>query len=107
MVNDKYETNAIKKAFGEYAKDILISSTKSMTGHLLGGAGAIEAIICSLSVQNNFVPMTVGYKEYDEECDLNYVTEKGIEKEVIYAISNSLGFGGHNAALCIKKYSHS
>ena len=101
--NDKYETIAIKKAFGEYAKNILISSTKSMTGHLLGAAGAIEAIICIMALKNNFVPMTVGYETYDKECDLNYVTEKGIEKSLKYALSNSLGFGGHNASLCFKK----
>lgn len=101
--NDKYETIAIKKAFGENAKNILISSTKSMTGHLLGAAGAIEAIICVMALKNNFIPMTVGYEIYDKECDLNYVTEKGIEKSLKYALSNSLGFGGHNASLCFKK----
>ncbi len=103
-LNDKYETNAIKRAFGDSAKNLYISSTKSMTGHLLGGAGAIEAIISALSLKDGFIPMTVGYKEYDEDCDLNYVTEQGLEKDITYAMSNSLGFGGHNAVLCIKKY---
>lgn len=104
-VNDKYETNAIKCAFGENAKNLLISSTKSMTGHLLGAGGAIEAIVCAMALKNSFVPMTVGYKVFDEECDLNYVTEKGLEKNIVYALSNSLGFGGHNAALCLKNFS--
>lgn len=103
-VNDKYETKAIKNVFENNAKELLISSTKSMTGHLLGAAGAIEAIICSMALKEGFVPMTVGYKEYDEDCDLNYVTEQGIEKDITYALSNSLGFGGHNAVLCMKKY---
>lgn len=104
LVNDKCETNVIKKAFGDNAGKLLISSTKSMTGHLLGAAGAVETIICSLALRDGFIPMTVGYKEYDGDCDLNYVTEKGMEKDITYALSNSLGFGGHNAALCIKKY---
>lgn len=103
-INDKYETNAIKLTFKEHAKDLYISSTKSMTGHLLGAAGAIEAIICAMSVKENFVPMTANYKVADPECDLNYVTEHGIETEVNYAVSNSLGFGGHNAAILLKKY---
>lgn len=104
QVNDKFETNAIKKVFGESADKLFISSTKSMTGHLLGAAGAVEAIICAMALKAGFVPMTVGYKEFDKECDLNYVTEKGIEKPLTYALSNSLGFGGHNACLCLKKY---
>lgn len=103
-INDKYETTAIKKAFGEYANKILISSTKSMTGHLLGAAGAIETIICALALKNSFVPMTVGYKNYDEDCDLNYVTERGMQAELKYALTNSLGFGGHNASLCLKRF---
>lgn len=103
-INDKCETDVIKKAFGDHAGELLISSTKSMTGHLLGAAGAVEAIICSLALKEGFIPMTVGYREYDGDCDLNYVTEKGMEKDIIYALSNSLGFGGYNAVLCIKKY---
>lgn len=102
--NDKNETHTIKKVFGKHAKELFISSTKSMTGHLLGAAGAIEAIVCIMALKDGFIPMTVGYKEYDKECDLNYVTENGIEKEITYAMSNSLGFGGHNAVLCLKKY---
>ncbi|MDD5793461.1 beta-ketoacyl-ACP synthase II [Clostridium sp. HCP1S3_B4] len=103
-LNDKYETNAIKRAFKEHSKDLYVSSTKSMTGHLLGAAGVMASIICAMSLKDGFVPMTVGYKNPDEECDLNYVTEKGIEKNIEYAIANSLGFGGHNATLCFKKY---
>lgn len=104
VINDKYETNAIKLTFKEHAKDLFISSTKSMTGHLLGAAGAIEGIICALALQDNFIPRTVNHKTFDPECDLNYVTEHSIEKTINYAISNSLGFGGHNAVLCLKKY---
>lgn len=103
-INDKYETNAIKLAFKEHAKDVFISSTKSMTGHLLGAAGAIESIICSMALYDKFIPMTVGYKNFDPECDLNYVTKSGIQKDIKYALSNSMGFGGHNATLCFKKF---
>lgn len=103
-INDKYETNAIKLALKDSANDVLISSTKSMTGHLLGAAGALEAIVCVKAIDDNFVPMTVGYKNFDPDCDLNYVVNGGIEKEVKYTISNSLGFGGHNATICIKKF---
>lgn len=102
-LNDKYETAAIKLAFGDAAKNVKISSTKSMIGHLLGAAGAVEAIVCAKSVQEGFIHATVGYNVPDEECDLNYCTEGNIEQEVKAAISNSLGFGGHNATLCFKK----
>ncbi len=103
-LNDKYETAAIKKAMGEAAATTPVSSTKSMTGHLLGGAGAVEAIICALSLQNGIIPPTVGYKVKDEECDLDYVTEGARKADIQAALSNSLGFGGHNATLCLKKY---
>lgn len=103
-INDKYETNAIKLALKDSANDVLISSTKSMTGHLLGAAGALEAIVCVKAIDDNFVPMMVGYKNFDPDCDLNYVVNGGIEKEVKYTISNSLVFGGHNATICIKKF---
>ncbi len=102
--NDKAETIAIKDLFGERAYDIPVSSTKSMTGHLLGATGAIEAIASIEALINNFVPPTVGYKIPDPELDLNYVPNKGIEREMKYALSNTLGFGGHNAVLCIKKW---
>ena len=103
-VNDACETNAIKLAFGEQANNVAISSTKSMTGHLLGAAGAIEAIACALAVQNDKIPPTIHYEQPDEACDLNYVPNQMVEKEVHAAISNSLGFGGHNATILIKKY---
>lgn len=103
-LNDKYETIAIKRTFGEHAKKVAISSTKSMTGHLLGAAGAIEAIVCAKSLEEGVIPGTVGYKVPDPECDLDYVTEGTRKQDIKYAISNSLGFGGHNASLCIKKY---
>ena len=102
-LNDKYETAAIKLAFGDEAKNVKITSTKSMIGHLLGAAGAVEAIVCAKSIQDGFIHRTLGYKVPDEECDLNYCTEGNIEQEVNAAISNSLGFGGHNATLCFRK----
>ena len=103
-LNDRYETYAIKKVFGEYAYNVPISSTKSMTGHLLGGAGSIEAVACIKALQDGFVPATVGLNTPDEELDLDYVPNKGREKELNYVMSNSLGFGGHNAVLVLKKY---
>lgn len=104
-LNDKYETAAIKSALGEAgAKQVMVSSTKSMTGHLLGAAGAVEAIICAKAIEDGFIPMTVGFQTFDEECDLNNLTDGPVEKEITYALSNSLGFGGHNATLCLKKY---
>lgn len=103
-LNDKFETAAIKAAFGEAAYNVPISSTKSMTGHLLGAAGAIEAIICAKALQDGFIPPTIGYKTKDEELDLDYVPNVGREKELEYALTNSLGFGGHNATLLLKKW---
>lgn len=103
-INDDVETKAIKLAFRDHAYNLKINSTKSMTGHLLGAAGAIEAIACIKSCQENFIHPTVGYRVPDEECDLNYVPNVGIDTEVDYAISNSLGFGGHNAVLLFKKW---
>lgn len=102
--NDKFETIAIKKVFGEKSYDLLVSSTKSMTGHLLGAAGGIEAIALSLALTNDKVPPTINLKEKDEECDLNYVPNKAIEKPINYGMSNSFGFGGHNAVIVFKKY---
>ncbi|MCI1931362.1 MAG: beta-ketoacyl-ACP synthase II [Clostridia bacterium] len=102
--NDSGETAAIKLAMGDYAKKVAISSTKSMTGHLLGAAGAIEAIACIEAVQCDFVPPTINYETPDEECDLDYVPNVGRSMKVKYALSNSLGFGGHNAVLCFKKW---
>lgn len=102
-LNDKYETAAIKLAFGDEAHNVKISSTKSMTGHLLGAAGAIEAIVCAKSIQEGLIHATVGYKVPDEECDLDYCVNGNIQQEVNAVLSNSLGFGGHNGTLCFKK----
>lgn len=103
--NDAGETAAIKLALGEEnARNVNISSTKSMTGHLLGATGAVEAIATTLALENDFVPPTIGYKVPDEECDLNYTPNEGVERKMKYAISNTLGFGGHNAVICIKKW---
>lgn len=102
--NDLFETRAIKKVFGDHAKEMKINSTKSMIGHLLGAAGAVEFIACVKEIENNYLHETVGYQVADEECDLDYVTGHGVETEVKYALSNSLGFGGHNASLVVKKY---
>lgn len=103
-LNDKYETKAIKKALGDSADKVVINSTKSMIGHLLGAAGAVEAIITALSVRDDFVHRTLGYKNPDPECDLNYAVDGNKEMTVNAALSNSLGFGGHNATICLKKY---
>lgn len=102
--NDKFETAAIKTVFGENAYKIPVSSTKSMTGHLLGAAGAIEAIVCTKSVQEGFIPATIGYKVPDEECDLDYVPNEGRSADLKYVMSNSLGFGGHNSTIILKKW---
>lgn len=102
--NDSGETKAIKLAFGEQAYKIPVSSTKSMTGHLLGAAGAIEAIACVKALEEGFLPPTINYHTKDEECDLDYIPNEGRKSDAEYALSNSLGFGGHNAVLCFKKY---
>lgn len=101
--NDLFETRAIKLAFGENAKNVKINSTKSMIGHLLGAAGAVEFITCVKEIEEGFIHRTVGYETPDEELDLNYCKES-YEEEVPYALSNSLGFGGHNASILLKKY---
>jgi 3-oxoacyl-[acyl-carrier-protein] synthase II len=103
-LNDKNETAAIKTVFGEYAKKVSISSTKSMTGHLLGAAGGIEAIACCMAIRDEFVPPTINYKVPDEECDLDYTPNKGKNKELKNVLSNSLGFGGHNSTIILGKY---
>ena len=102
--NDLFETRAIKAAFGEAAGDVVINSTKSMIGHLLGAAGGVEFITCVKTIQDGFIHQTMGTKEADEECDLNYAIGAPVEKEVRCALTNSLGFGGHNATLLLKKY---
>lgn len=102
--NDLFETRAIKLAFGDAAKDVVINSTKSMIGHLLGAAGGVEFITCVKSIEDGFIHQTVGTQTPDEECDLNYAIGAPVHKEVKYAMSNSLGFGGHDATLLLKQY---
>ncbi len=102
--NDKFETIAIKNLFKEQAYKIPVSSTKSMTGHLLGASGAIESIVCIKALEEGFIPATIGLEEKDEDCDLDYVPNIGRRAELKYALSNSLGFGGHNATLLFKKW---
>ena len=104
-LNDSCETMAIKTALGEEnAKKVMVSSTKGHTGHLLGAAGGVEAIICSKAIEEGFVPATINYKVPDEECDLDIVPNEGRKVKINYAISNSLGFGGHNSSILLKKY---
>ena len=102
--NDLFETRAIKKVFKENAKNIPVSSTKSMTGHLLGAAGAIESIACIKSLEEGYIHPTIGYSESEEELDLDYVPNMGRKADLKYALNNSLGFGGHNACLLFKRY---
>jgi 3-oxoacyl-[acyl-carrier-protein] synthase II len=104
QLNDKYETLAIKQIFGEYAYKIPISSTKSMTGHLLGAAGAVELAAILMCMENKFIHPTINYEVPDPECDLYYVPNQPIEKEINVALSNSFGFGGHNAAIVVKRF---
>ncbi len=103
-LNDPGETKVIKQVFGEYAYKLAVSSTKSMTGHLLGAAGAIEAIITAMALKEGFLPPTINLQNPDPECDLDYVPNKGRPSGIKYALSNALGFGGHNAAIVLKKY---
>jgi len=102
--NDKFETLAIKEVFGQHANSLAISSTKSMTGHLLGAAGGVEAIFSILAIKEGIIPPTINYETPDPECDLDYVPNKSRKQAVNAALSNSLGFGGHNATLIFKKY---
>ena len=103
-LNDLNETSAIKALLGKHAYEIPVNSTKSMTGHLLGAAGAIEAVACALSIQNNKVHPTINLKEKDPECDLDYVTEGARDVKINVAMSNSFGFGGHNAVIVMRRY---
>ena len=104
-LNDACETQAIKTVLGEEnAKKVMVSSTKGHTGHLLGAAGGVEAIVCAKAIEEGFVPATINYKVPDEECDLDVVPNEGRKVEIKYAISNSLGFGGHNSSILLKKY---
>jgi 3-oxoacyl-(acyl-carrier-protein) synthase len=101
--NDKNETAAIKTVFGDMAYQLNISSTKSMTGHLLGGGGAFESLVSLLSLKNNIIPPTINLNTPDEDCDLNYTPNVALEKDLSMAMSNSFGFGGHNGVLVFKK----
>ena len=103
-LNDACETQAIKTALGEASKTVMVSSTKGHTGHLLGAAGGIEAIVCAKAIDEGFVPATIHYQVPDEECDLDIVPNEGRKVEVKYAMSNSLGFGGHNSTILLKQY---
>jgi len=103
-LNDKLETIAIKKAFGAHASKLNVSSTKSMTGHLLGASGGVEFVATALSIQNDVIHPTINYEDPDPECDLNYTPNTAVKRTVRYAMSNSFGFGGHNASLVVGKY---
>jgi 3-oxoacyl-[acyl-carrier-protein] synthase II len=103
-LNDLYETRAIKTVFKEYAHKVPVSSTKSMTGHLLGGAGGVETVFSALAVHDDIMPPTINYENPAEELDLDYIPNTARKATVNYAMSNSFGFGGTNAALLLKKY---
>ncbi len=103
-LNDMFETQAIKSVFGDAAYKVAVSSTKSMTGHMLGAAGAVEAIVCAYAIEDSYIPATINYETPDPDCDLDIVPNVGRDQEVEYAMSNSLGFGGHNASIVFKKY---
>lgn len=103
-LNDLFETQAIKSVFGDDAYKVAVSSTKSMTGHMLGAAGAVEAIVCAYAIEDGFIPATINYETPDPECDLDIVPNEGRNQDVEYAMSNSLGFGGHNASVVFRKY---
>jgi 3-oxoacyl-[acyl-carrier-protein] synthase II len=103
-LNDKIETLSMKRAFGAHAKKLMVSSTKSMTGHLLGAAGGVEFVVCCLAIRDSVVPPTINYEYPDPDCDLDYVPNTARSVNVNVCMSNSLGFGGHNASLIVRKY---
>ena len=103
-IRDGCETAAIHAVFGEHAKQLTVVSTKSMTGHLLGGAGGIEAVFTALALHDQFAPPTIHYEQPDPECDLDYVPNTGRAQAMTYALSNSLGFGGHNACIALRRW---
>jgi 3-oxoacyl-[acyl-carrier-protein] synthase II len=102
--NDAMETTAIKSVFGDYAKDLVVGSTKSMVGHLLGAAGATEGVICALVTREGRIPPTINFSEPDPVCDLDYAHNRLVERRVDLALSNSFGFGGHNVSLAIRRW---
>jgi 3-oxoacyl-[acyl-carrier-protein] synthase II len=102
--NDKFETQAIKTVFGDHAYRLAVSSNKSMFGHLIGAAGAAEAIATAMTIHEGIIPPTMNYQERDPECDLDYVPNQARQQNVNVAISNSLGFGGHNCTIALKKF---
>jgi len=103
-LNDKLETHAIKRLFAEHARKLAVSSTKSMTGHMLGATGSAEAAFTALAITHSFIPPTINYETPDPECDLNYTPNQGVAREIPWAVSNSFGFGGTNASLVLKKF---
>lgn len=103
-LNDAGETAAVKTVFGGHARTLALSSTKSMTGHMLGAAGAVEAIFSALALRDGFIPATINYQTPDPDCDLDVVPNQGRNAEIRYVLSNSLGFGGHNGSLLFKKW---
>ena len=104
-LNDKFETMAMKTVFEEYAYQVNISSTKSMTGHLLGASGALEAVVSVMAIENDRIPPTINLEQPDPECDLNYTPNKKLDKPINASMNNSFGFGGHNASLIFQKVS--
>src|SRR5690606_25545788 len=103
-LGDIAETNSIKKVFGDHAYRMNLNSTKSMTGHMLGAAGAGESVAAVLAIYHNMVPPTINYQHPDPECDLNYTTNEAVVREIRYALNNAFGFGGHNTTLVFKKF---
>jgi 3-oxoacyl-(acyl-carrier-protein) synthase len=104
QLNDQSETRAVKGAFGDLARKIPISSTKSMTGHMMGATGALEIIFCVLAIRDGILPPTIHYQTPDPECDLDIIPNKAREKKINLAVSNAFGFGGHNAVLAVRRY---
>jgi len=103
--NDKIETLAMKKVFGDHARKLAVSSTKSVMGHLLGAAGGVELVVCALAMKHGIIPPTINYETPDPDCDLDYVPNKARGARIRAALSNALGFGGHNASLIVKQFS--